>query len=278
MNDSLSRLKHMISIKRLLSSVVLPCLFLLLSNSCLVASGQPAKLPQSYTNSIGISFVLVPAGSFQMGAHEFEDGTSKEKPRHQVTISKPFYMSKYEVTQEQWQQVMGNNPSIHVGPTHPVDRISWNDSQAFIHRLNAREKTTAYTLPTEAQWEYAARAGSETSYCYCDDPQGKKLIQYGWFVINSNNQSQPVGELKPNKWGIHDMHGNVQEWVQDYFDRKYYRKGPETDPRGPENGRKRVTRGGSWINPAYHCRSAARAYYSPDYIDNDIGFRLVRVP
>ncbi len=241
------------------------------------ADNQPVGTQaQRFSNSIGIEFVLVAAGSFQMGTHENEDGTNKEKPRHRVSISKPFYISKYEITQKQWQQVMGHNPSIHVGPTRPVDKVSWNDAQMFLQRLNAQEKTTSYKLPTEAQWEYAARAGSQTSYCYGDDQQGNKLIQYGWFADNSNKQSQPVGGLKPNNWGIHDMHGNVQEWVQDRYDRKYYSKSPATDPQGPEKGGKRVTRGGSWINPAYHCRSAARAYYSHDYIDNDIGLRIIK--
>ena len=229
-----------------------------------------------YTNSIGMAFILIPAGQFQMGAHESEDGSSKEKPHHMVIISKPFYMGKYEVTQDQWQKIMGNNQSLFRGPTRPAERVSWDDVQMFISELNAREKTTSYRLPTEAQWEYAARGGSKTSYCYGDDPKGKKLALYGWYEKNSGKQTQPVGELKPNSWGLHDMHGNVQEWVQDWFDRKYYNISPRIDPEGPPDGRKRAIRGGSWINPAWHCRSATRNYYSSDYVDNDIGFRLVK--
>ncbi len=274
-----SFLPHPIVIMKLFSTFLLVSIWLSMNFPTTGRADTQPVVTQahSFSNSIGIEFVLVPAGSFQMGAHENEDATSKEKPRHQVTISKPFYISKHEITQKQWENVMGHNPSVHVGPTRPVDRVSWNDVQIFLQRLNGREKTTTYKLPTEAQWEYAARAGSETSYCYGDDQQGKKLIQYGWFEANSNKQSQPIGELKPNDWGIHDMHGNVQEWVQDRFDRKYYSKSPATDPHGPEKGRKRVTRGGSWINPAYHCRSAARAYYSPDYVDNDIGLRIIKL-
>jgi len=229
-------------------------------------------------NSIGMEFIFIGAGSFQMGAHESEDGSSKEKPRHEVKLSQPFYIGKHEVTQAQWQAIMSTNPSLFTGPTKPVNRVSWDDVQTFIARLNTIEKTTSYRLPTEAQWEYAARAESQTSYCYGDDPKGEKLNRYSWYEKNSKNQIHPVGELKPNNWGIHDMHGNVQEWVQDWYDKNYYQSSDETDPTGPASGRKRVVRGGSWINPAYHCRSAARSYYSSDYVDNDIGFRLVKMP
>ena len=232
------------------------------------------EAPKTITNSIGIEFILIPAGTFEMGSRELEDGSSKEKPRHSVTLSKPFYLGKTEITQQQWKKVMGYNPSLYRSPTLPVERVSWDEVKKFIKRLNEREKTDTYRLPTEAQWEYGARGNNPGSYCYGDDPKGEKLAQYGWFEKNANEQTHPVAELKPNGFGLHDMHGNVQEWVQDWFDRKYYSKSPATDPNGPENGRKRGIRGGSWINPAWHCRSAARNYYSSDYVDSDIGFRL----
>lgn len=264
--------------KLLFFPLLLLITLLLLQTPSQSSEKQGSTKTNVFTNSIGMEFILIPAGQFQMGAHESEDGSSKEKPRHTVTISKPFYMGKYEVTQDQWQKVMGNNQSLFRTPTRPVERVSWDDAQLFITRLNAREKTSSYRLPTEAQWEYAARGRSETGYCFGDDPQEKKLLQYGWYKKNSNKQTQPVGELKPNSWGLHDMHGNVQEWVHDWYDRKYYSTSPKTDPKGPPSGRKRAIRGGSWINPAWHCRSAARSYYSSDYIDNDIGFRLVKIP
>ncbi len=212
-----------------------------------------------------------------MGAQDLEQGSLKEKPQHKIHISKSFYLGKYEVTQEQWGAVMGNkNPSNFLSPDRPVDEVSWNDVQVFIQKLNTIEKTQSYRLPTEAEWEYAARAGSKTSYCYGDDPDGAELGQYAWFEQNAEQQTHPVGMLSPNAWDLYDMHGNVSEWVQDRYDKQYYLNSPAKDPLGPETGRKRVVRGGSWINQAYSCRSAARGYYSPDYTDSDFGFRIVR--
>ena len=232
---------------------------------------------EEYTNAINMEFVRVPAGSFAMGARESEDGSSKERPRHTVHISKSFYLAKYEVTQQQWIAVMGNiNPSNFQSPDRPVDEVSWNDAQLFIQKLNAFEKGKSYRLPTEAEWEYAARAGSETNYCYGNDPEGAKLSTHAWFEQNSSKQTHPVGKLSPNNWGLYDMHGNVTEWVQDNYDKKYYSISPKKDPLGPENGRKKVVRGGSWINQAYSCRSAARGYYSVDYTDSDFGFRIAK--
>jgi formylglycine-generating enzyme required for sulfatase activity len=244
--------------------------------SVLLVLTSPAAAAE-YVNSINMEFVRVPAGTFLMGAQDLEQGSSKEKPRHTVHISQAFYLAKYEVTQEQWMTVMGSiNPSNFLSPDRPVDEVSWNDVQDFLQRLNAIEKSHGYRLPTEAEWEYAARAGSETSYCYGDDPDGAELGRYAWFERNSGKQTHPVGMLSPNAWGLYDMHGNVTEWVQDRYDKHYYSNSPDKDPQGPENGRKRVVRGGSWINQAYSCRSAARGYYSADYTDSDFGFRVVR--
>ena len=213
-----------------------------------------------------------------MGAGEHEDGSSKEKPRHKVHISKAFYIGKYEVTQQQWLAVMGGvNPSNFLSLDRPVDEVSWDDVQIFIEKLNDMEKSSVYRLPTESEWEYAARAGSETAYCYGDDLKSLQLSQYAWYEQNSAQQTHPVGTLLPNAWGIYDMHGNVTEWVQDRYDKNFYSNSPEKDPTGPATGRKRVVRGGSWINQAYSCRSAARGYYSQEYTDSDFGFRIVRV-
>ena len=230
-----------------------------------------------YVNTIGVEFIRVPAGIFFMGARDSEDASSKEKPRHRVHISRDFYLGRYEVTQKQWLSVMGTpNPSNFISPDRPVDEVSWNDAQLFIEKLNTLEGGQSYRLPTEAEWEYCARAGSDTSYCFGDDPEGGRLVNYAWFERNSSGQTHPVGVLSPNSWGFYDMHGNVTEWVQDYYDRQYYSNSSETDPKGPESGRKRVVRGGSWINQAYSCRSAARGYYSADYTDSDFGFRIVK--
>lgn len=234
-------------------------------------------IPTGYTNSIGMEFLRVSPGKFLMGSSEAEGGSSKERPRHTVHISIPFYLGKYEVTQGQWLAVMGKrHPSNFPSPDRPVDEVSWNDAQAFIQKLNEKEKNNYYRLPTEAEWEYAARAGSESAYCFGEDPEGMILGQYAWYEVNSGQQSHPVGTRQPNAWGFYDLHGNVAEWVQDFYDKSYYSGSPEKDPMGPTTGRKRVVRGGSWINQAFSCRSAARGYYSEDYTDSDFGFRIMR--
>ncbi len=238
----------------------------------LPSSGTASEL----TNSIGMKFILVPAGTFFMGSRDNEEVSSNEKPLHRVEISSPFYLSKFEVTQGQWVAVMGTNPGNFRSPDRPVDEVSWNDVQLFLEKLNKLEKTDRYRLPTEAEWEYAARAGSETVYCYGDDPGAAKLKDYAWYAENSGKQTHPAGQLKPNAWGFHDMYGNVGEWVQDRYDRNYYGVSPAIDPQGPQTGKKRVVRGGSWLSPPYSCRSAVRGYYSEDYTDSDFGFRLVK--
>jgi len=235
---------------------------------------------EDYTNSIQMEFIRVPAGVFFMGAQEYEDGSSKENPRHKVPLSQDFYLGKFEVTQKQWEAVVGPvNPSNFRSPNRPVDEVSWNNVQAFIKKLNEMEGggKQLYRLPTEAEWEYAARAGSNTIYSYGDDPGGKSLNQYAWYEQNSGKQTHPVGTRIANAWGFYDMHGNVAEWVQDYYDKQYYSRSPARDPKGPATGRKRVVRGGSWINQLYSCRTAARGYYSADYTDSDFGFRIVKM-
>ncbi len=233
--------------------------------------------PQTYVNSVQMEFVQIPSGTFFMGSQDYEEGSSKEKPRHEVHISKAFYLGKVETTQKQWLDVMGtehlnNFPS----PNRPVDEVSWNDVQAFIQKLNEIENVHLYRLPTEAEWEYAARAGSETAFSFGDISEDKPLQQYAWYELNSGKQSHPVGTLQPNAWGLYDMHGNISEWVQDWYGKKFYSVSPQVDPKGPATGEKRVVRGGSWIHQAYSCRSAFRGYFSADYTDSDFGFRIVR--
>jgi len=231
-----------------------------------ISQAPPDK---TLVNSIGVEFVLIPAGTFIMGS---EDGESDERPTHQVTISRPFYLGKYEVTQGQWQAVMGNNPSLFQGDAKlPVERIWWSEVQDFIGKLNAREGGNRYRLPTEAEWEYAARAGSTSTYSFGNEVA--RLEEYAWYRDNSGGKTHPVGQLKPNAWGLYDMHGNVMEWVQDWYGR--YTAEPVTNPQGPASGSHRMRRGGAWNSLAAVCRSANR-YSVPGFRDDFLGFRLVR--
>lgn len=226
-------------------------------------------LDKTLVNSIGMEFVLIPAGTFQMGS---TTGNSDERPVHQVTISQPFYLGKYEVTQAQWQAIMGHIPSLFQGdPNLPVEQVWWDDVQKFIRQLNAKEGHTKYRLPTEAEWEYAARAGTITAYSFGDD--AARLGEYAWYKGNSGEHTHPVGKLKPNPWGLYDIHGNVWEWVQDWYQR--YQPEAVTDPQGPDRGTHRARRGCAWNNVAEVCRSTNR-YSSPGYRDDFLGFRLLR--
>jgi len=241
---------------------------------CLCMAGSLIAEEKTIKNSIGMEFVLIPAGSFMMGADKnFEDASDDETPRHRVTISKPFYMGKYEVTQEQWVAVMGSNPSYYKGRARPVEEVSYDDVQIFIRKLNEKEGTGKYRLPTEAEWEYAARAGTTTAYSFGDDKN--KLGQYAWYDDNSGNETHPVGELKPNAWGLYDMHGNVMEWCSDW--KGDYPSGSVIDPKGPSSGSRRVVRGGFlWGLAIKHCRLACRNAWTPDAGSNTGGFRLAR--
>jgi formylglycine-generating enzyme required for sulfatase activity len=214
----------------------------------------------------GIELVRIPGGEFMMGSDRPD-----EKPAHKVAISKPFYLGKHEVTQAQWQEVMGTNPSHFKGdPNRPVERVSWKMVQEFISKLNAREGHNLYRLPTEAEWEYAARAGSTTKYYFGDDDA--LLEQYAWYNKNDKGTTHPVGQLKPNAWGLYDMMGNVWEWVQDW--RGPYAAGQQGDPQGPATGNARGYRGGGWGYPPVRCRVAFRSYDSQDYVYGTHGFRL----
>ena len=184
-------------------------------------------------------------------------------------------LGKYEVTQRQWKAVMGNNPSRFKGDDRPVESISWNDVQAFIRTLNAQGGEGTYRLPTEAEWEYAVRAGMTTAYSFGNDPE--QLGKYAWYDSNSGRKTHPVGQLKPNAWGLYDMHGNVWEWVEDDWHKNY--ASAHNDGRAWINtprGASRVIRGGSWNNDAQHCRAALRFNFAPDVRAYDLGFRLAR--
>ena len=225
-------------------------------------------------NTIGMEFVRIEAGTFRMGVPTGRAGRSDERSLHTVRVTQPFYLGKYEVTQGQWRTVLGNNPShfADCGDTCPVENVSWEDAQAFIAALNVREGITAYRLPTEAEWEYATRAGTRTAYSSGNRP--RQLGAYAWYGDNSGNTTHPVGSKRPNDWGVYDLHGNVWEWVADWYDD--YPSGRVTDPQGPSSGTRRIIRGGGWGYDAPDCRSGTRGTGPPTSRSGSVGFRLAR--
>jgi len=232
--------------------------------------GPPKELTVDLGRGVKLEMVLVPAGEFMMGDKE-------NKPAHKVRITRPFYLGKYEVTQAQWEAMMGTNPSRFNGAANPVEQVSWDDCRKFIATLNAKARQQAgmFALPTEAQWEYASRGGRETRYCYGDEKTG--LVEYGWFSDNSGSRTQPVGGKKPNDWGLYDMHGNVSEWCEDWFDGDYYANSPADDPAGPAADTSRVVRGGFWGGSAWACRSPFRDYNSVGRLGHHLGCRVAIV-
>ncbi|OQY59787.1 MAG: hypothetical protein B6245_04790 [Desulfobacteraceae bacterium 4572_88] len=231
---------------------------------------------QIITNTLGMRFVYIPAGTFMMGSPEDEAGRYNNEVLHQVTLTKTFLMQTTPVTQWQWKAVMGKNPSHFKdgGNDCPVENVLWEDAQQFIKKLNEHEGKTLYRLPTEAEWEYACRAGSSTRFCFGDDEN--RLSEYAWYDGNSGGKTHPVGQKKPNAWGLYDMHGNVWEWCQDWFGD--YPSGDITDPAGPlKPGSARVDRGGGCFFSARICRSACRVRDLPGGRYHFLGFRLLRL-
>jgi formylglycine-generating enzyme required for sulfatase activity len=232
-------------------------------------------MPDIMTSSMGMKLILIPAGAFIMGGDwDAEQADENELPKHEVIFEKPLYVGMVPVTQSQWQAIMGGNPSEFSGEDHPVETVSHDDARVFIKRLNATEGTGTYRLPTEAEWEYAARAGSHSTYCY--GPETGRLAQYAWFKNNSGGATHPVGQLEPNDWGLHDMHGNVHEWCADWYVREYYAASPGKHPAGPRKGVARVLRGGDWSSEAWYCRCAIRSLSSPQRRSPRVGFRVVK--
>jgi formylglycine-generating enzyme required for sulfatase activity len=226
-------------------------------------------------NSIGMELKLIPAGTFLMGS---ANGSSDEQPVHEVTITKPYYLGVTEVTNGQWQAVMGDVPSRWKNADLPVENVSWADAATFCSRLSGlaaeRQAGRVYRLPTEAEWEYARRAGTTTEYSFGDDDS--LLGDFAWFDDNSGRQTHPVGEKRPNGWGLYDMHGNVWEWCSDWYGD--YTAGAVRDPVGPASGSDRVLRGGGWYSPAWICRSEDRGGIDPSGRGSSYGFRLAVSP
>jgi len=221
-------------------------------------------------NDFGMEFVQIQPGEFTMGCSPGDSGCSAvESPAHRVRITKGFQIGKYEVTQQQWQAVIGSNPSWFKGVTLPVEQVSWDDVQAFLGRLNARNDGFRYRLPTEAEWEYAARAGTTDKYA-----GASALGDVAWYDSNSGSTTHPVGQKRPNAWGMYDMLGNVWEWCQDWYG--VYSSGAADNPAGPSSGPGRTTRGGSWVSYAWDARASYRVRVAPEVRSGSGGFRCVR--
>jgi len=231
----------------------------------------------SLSNTIGMDMVLVPAGRFLMGS-ELQRGVvsqASEMPARQVKV-RSFYLSNYEVTQAQWTTVMGYNPSLYKHPSKPVDQVSWLEVQEFIKKLNTLEGVSDYRLPSEAEWEYAARAGSSSLYSFGDD--AADLTNYAWYGHVENVGTRPIGQRRPNAWGLYDMHGNVWEWVSDCWHDDYINAPTTGESWKGDDCSSRVLRGGGWNSEAPYLRSSARGSYQVDLNDVSNGFRLAKSP
>ncbi len=249
-----------------------------------VASVTPATTASKsrITNSLGMEFVYIKPGTFTMGSPSNEPERDQDERRHQVTLTQGYYLQSTEVTQGQWQQVMGGNPSSfkNCGSDCPVEQVSWEDAQQFIKKLNRMEGTDKYRLPTEAEWEYAARAGTRTPFSFGNCLSTDQANYNGNYPMPGCGKGQyhkkpvSVGSFPSNAWGLHDMYGNVREWCQDWYGD--YPSGSTTDPKGPSSGEYRVSRGGCWINCARSCRSAYRGRVAPGRRVFSLGFRLAR--
>ncbi len=266
-------------------------LAVLAASSCRKAKDSPAgsAMTQVVKTKSGIEMVLIPGGWFEIGS---EKGSPDESPVHRVWVDS-FLMDKYEVTQEQYGRFPLPDPSHFKNPRHPTEQMNWNDAALYCNERSRDEglepcydektwecdfESNGYRLPTEAEWEYACRAGTDTKYSFGND--ASKLRQYAWFAQNAAKKTHPVGQKKPNPWGLYDIHGNVAEWCNDFYSPDYYKRSPERNPKGPTKGKERILRGGAWNSTANGCRSSYRVG-DPSINDtclasDAIGFRCVR--
>jgi sulfatase modifying factor 1 len=237
--------------------------------------------PKQYTNALGMDFVYIPAGTFMMGSPSYEYKRRSDEPQHEVTLSTGYYIQATEVTQGQWQKVMGENPSEfdNCGDKCPVEDVTWYETQDFIGKLNSHAGAKVYRLPTEAEWEYACRAGTDTPFAFGNCLSTNQANFSGMrpyadcpHLGGERSRTLPVASLQPNPWGIYDMHGNVWEWCQDW--KGPYPPKPAVDPVGPSFGIVRIYRGGGQNDPANFCRSAIRGRYKPEKKSGSLGFRL----
>jgi formylglycine-generating enzyme required for sulfatase activity len=248
----------------------------------------PKDAANEITTKLGIIMVQLPGGRFTMGDKDEVDAVP-----HEVVVSS-FCIDKYLVTQEEYERVMGKNPSRWKADKNPVEQVRWSDAVRYCNARSRAEglepcydletwqcnfDAEGYRLPTEAEWEYACRAGTDTAYFFGDAPS--KLPDYAWFEDNAGGQPRPVGQKLPNPWGLYDMHGNVWEWCNDFYKVDYYQQAPQENPKGPKTGETKVVRGGAWKFSADSCRSGYRYNEDPGYVDvcfgYDIyGFRCVR--
>jgi formylglycine-generating enzyme required for sulfatase activity len=243
-------------------------------------SAEPVKVDLG--EGVELEVVWIRPGEFRMGSPDKEAERQGNETQHKVRITKGFWIGKYEVTQAQWERLMGSNPSYfkQVGKDAPVEQISWDDCQEFIKKLNAQAKDQlsksgngVFRLPTEAEWEYACRAGTKTRFCSGDAESDLDAV--GWYKKNGAGTTHPVGLKKANARGLYDMHGNVWEWCQDWYGD--YASGDAKDPEGPASGSARVIRGGSWDNAGYCSRSAYRSGDAPGTRSRIFGLRIVCV-
>jgi formylglycine-generating enzyme required for sulfatase activity len=248
--------------------------------------GTECSLPRNFRNYVGMEFALIPSGEFWMGCNRKDEESGSERcinnaqPLHRVVISRPFYMSRTEVTQEQWASIMGEVPlhnSSGMTPAprhHPVEHVSWNDAQEFLKKLNAHDPERLYRLPSEAEWEYACRAGSRKDYSFGNDEE--QLRQYAWYQETATEYTtQPVARKMPNAFGLYDMHGNVAEWVQDSYMNEYIDGPNDESPRTSRDSVQKVQRGGAFHSAPFSLTCSSRSRSDADERSRYDGFRIV---
>ena len=237
-----------------------------------IENAERKNFEMEKVNELGMVLNYIPAGEFNMGSNGWDD----TRPCHNVFIEEPFYIGKKPVTQWEWEVLMGGNPAHFIGDEHPVEMVSWRDCQEFIDRLNMLEGTDRYRLPSEMEWEYACRAGDPKDYYFNNDVD--RLEKYAWFLDNSELQTHDVGQKKPNKWGLHDMLGNVWEWCEDNWHDSYIGAPRDRRPWSIREDYYHVDRGGSWDSSGEKCISTCRDWNMPGDHASYIGFRLAFSP